>query len=186
MTISIHIDRHSTSSARQFQGIDRWSLGRRAVFVLAALLILVMALPGFLRLGGFQVIAVNGHSMGQAVPDQSIVITRIVPGESLRTGDVVVIGANWLDGGAEATKIVHRLNLVVATPDGLLGYTSGDANVIADPLPVSLHGEVPLVSAVMPSAGIFYGISSTTIFAIATMLLLLVSDRSMLTDGDST
>ena len=180
MTISAYIDGRSPDSGHPLPRTDWRSLIRHAVFGLAVLLIVLMALPGLLRLGRLQLVAVNGHSMGQAVPDGSIVITRSVPGESLRTGDVVVFSARWLDGDSSATNVVHRLSLITPTPAGPVGYTSGDTNVIADPTSLSLHGEVPVVTMVVPFAGIFYGMSSRTIFfgVIGLVLLLLVSSRS--------
>ena len=120
-------------------------------------LILLAVLPGLLRIGGLQVVAVNGHSMGQAVPDQSIVVTRRVPGNSLQAGDVVVFSAMWPDRAGRATNVVHRLNVIASNPTGLMGYTSGDANLLADPLPVDLTANQALVIGVFPMAGLAYG-----------------------------
>lgn len=167
----------------QFQGMGWWFIARRVIFGITALLFLLVALPGLLRLGGLQLIAVNGHSMGQAVPDQSVVIARSVRGEALRAGDVVVFGSRWLDETARTTNVVHRLSLITVTQDGLVGYTSGDANAVTDPLPLKLQGGLPLVKTVVPFAGIFYGLSSKIIFlgAIGLILLLMVSYRPILT-----
>ena len=185
MTISAHIDGRSPDSGHPSPRTGWRLLIWHVVLRLAMLLIVLMAAPGLLRIGGLQLVAVNGHSMGQAVPDQSIVITRSVSGESLRTGDVVVFSARWLDGDSSATNVVHRLSLITPTPTGLEGYTSGDANLVADPTSLSLHGDVPVVTMVVPFAGIFYGLSSRTIFfcAVGLMLLFLVSSRFGSTSG---
>lgn len=127
---------------------------RRGVAAFAVLLIMFALLPGLLRIGGVQVTAVNGHSMRQAVPDHSIVVTRPVSGDSLRTGDVVVFSARWLDGTAGATSVVHRLSLITSAQAGSVGYTTGDANVVTDPLPVNLSMNQALVIGVIPLAGI--------------------------------
>ena len=186
MTISAYIDGRSPDSGHPLPRSDRRLPIWNAVIGLAMLLIVLMAIPGLLRIGGLQMAAVNGHSMGRAVPDQSIVITRSVSGESLRTGDVVVFSARWLDGDSSATNVVHRLSLITPTPAGPVGYTSGDTNVIADPTSLSLHGEVPVVKLVVPYAGIFYGMSLTNLLmgAIGFILALLaltwrVQERSI-------
>lgn len=185
MAIPAYINGHSPDSEHLFPRTGWRSPIRHVVFGLVVLLIVLVAVPGLLRIGGLQMIVVNGHSMGQAVPDQSIVITRSVSGESLRTGDVVVFGARWLDGDSNATNVVHRLSLITPTPAGPVGYTSGDTNVIADPTSLSLRGEFPVVTMVVPFAGIFYGMSSRTIFfcAVGLMLLFLVSSRFGSTSG---
>ncbi|MCH7971218.1 MAG: hypothetical protein IH960_09295 [Chloroflexi bacterium] len=93
-----------------------------------------------------------------------------------------------MDNGASATNVVHRLNVIASTPTGLVGYTSGDTNVIADPQAVSLQGEMPVVKLGVPFAGVFYEMSSKTIFlvVIGLVFLLLVSTRSSSNTGGST
>ena len=115
MTISVHINEYLPISENRLQRHEWRLLIRRAVIGLAMLLIVLLALPGLLRIGGMQVVTVRGHSMGQAVPDQSIVITRSVSGDSLRRGDVVVFVANWSDGVTTTTSVVHRLSLITPT-----------------------------------------------------------------------
>ena len=108
------------------------------------------------------------------MPDKSVAITRFVDGESLRTDDVVVFHADWSGLDSRITNVVHRLSLVVPTADGLVGYTTGDANLIADPQPVNLQDDVSLVKAIVPFAGVLYGVPSTVIFFGAVGLLLVL------------
>lgn len=160
----------------RFNGIGWRVLAVRAAFGLAMLMVVFAALPGVFRLVDLQIVAVNGHSMGQSVPDGSIVVTRAVGGDLLRTDDVIVFRAGWLEGNAGTTNVVHRLSLIVPTPKGLMGYTTGDANVVADPLPVNLRGEVSVVKAVVPYVGNFYGTASRAIlFAVMGLVVVVVS-----------
>lgn len=152
-----------------------WLTLLQRVLISMVLLIMVLAvLPGLLRIGGFEVVSVSGGSMGQAVPDKSIVITRLADGDSLRVDDVVVFAAGWLEEGIEQTNVVHRLSLIVPTPEGRVGYTTGDANMITDPEPLSLQGEVSLVKTVVPFVGMFYTVPSKMIFFVVTGMLLTV------------
>ena len=158
--------------------------GTTVLAVLVVAVIAVAAAPHVLKLTGRQLAVISGSSMGTAIPNGSGLITRPTKAESLRAGDVILFTAQWALTDGQPTNVVHRLQLIAPSSRGLLGYTAGDANVLADPEPVVLGEQQPVVVSVVPYLGFVYS-SARNIAqgaALASLLLagllLLVNSRA--------
>ncbi len=141
--------------------------------VLTVAVIAVAAAPQVLKLTGRQLVVVSGNSMGAAIPNGSGVIAQPRPAESLSTGDVILFTAQWARTDGQPTNVAHRLQLIAPSTRGLLGYTAGDANVLADPEPVVLGEEQPVVVSVIPYLGFVYSSAPNIAQEVALVSLLL-------------
>lgn len=111
--------------------------------VVVALLIAAAALAAAIapRAFGYGTVAVSGGSMGESFPNGSLVITRALEAEELRTGDVILIRQQ--DGDSAAAPKLHRIVSLQQDGPQLLARTRGDANAAPDPdlyiLPSRVH-----------------------------------------------
>jgi signal peptidase len=105
-------------------------------YLVAALAIIVLLLvPSFLGLFGYRAYVVYGGSMGSALSNGSIGITRKIEPDAIKVGDVVAIQRS-----SRSLPILHRIIEIDTTASGVRAFiTRGDANQDADP-PVTLQG----------------------------------------------
>lgn len=113
----------------------------RALAFAAALLVLALVGP---RLLGYERYAITGGSMGEAVPQGSLVLAHATTARDLRPGDV----ATFVPAG-HRERVTHRV--VGTSPDGLT--TRGDANPAADPWHLAPDTAVHRVVADVPHVG---------------------------------
>jgi len=102
----------------------------------AALAIIVLLIvPAILALFGFRAYVIYGGSMGAALPNGSIGITRQIDAESIDIGDVVA-----LKKSSHSLPVLHRV-IAIDTSSGTAKFvTQGDANKEPDAEPVALQG----------------------------------------------
>lgn len=92
---------------------------------------------------------VQGNSMYPYIEDQdAVLVMPSDPGE-LEPGDVVV----FPDPEQEGFSIVHRIVSIEERHGRLYAVTKGDANPVADPLPVPLTRISGKVKVVLPMGG---------------------------------
>lgn len=98
---------------------------------------LVVALIGAMVLGalwahraGWGLVSVHGGSMGDAIPNGSLVITKTEPASNVAAGDVILIRVRAEDGSSSAPKL-HRVMAIENLDGQVVVRTKGDAN--ADP-----------------------------------------------------
>jgi signal peptidase len=128
------------STTRSGSSVARAVLIATLVTIIAGLGLLVVARPF-----GVGTVVTHGVSMGDAVPNGSLAVTRDTARDDVRVGDIIVIEAG-------ATKI-HRV-VGVAEQDGeRVVQTQGDATGSADPGFYALHAHTPRVITVVPLLG---------------------------------
>ena len=100
------------------------------------------------RILGFSVLRVATGSMEPAIPEKSMLLVRqTAPGEIV-PGDIITFFSP--DPGLDGAPVTHRVQSVEQRDGAICFITKGDANVIADPDPVSaelLVGKVVFISA---------------------------------------
>jgi signal peptidase I len=129
--------RDSTGRVAQY---GRLLLITTLVTIIAGLGLLVVARPF-----GIGTVLTHGSSMGDAVPNGSLAVTRTTSKADVRTGDIIVIDT-------AATKI-HRV-IAIADRDGeRVVQTQGDATGGPDPGFYALGSDTPRVVAVVPVLG---------------------------------
>lgn len=103
----------------------------------ATLLIAVIAVAAAsaFAASGFSVFVLKGHSMEPTITPGSLVIVREIAAERLAVGDVAVFQVGWVETDIVAA---HRVTDLVSEEQGILAYTMGDGNKVADPEPVVL------------------------------------------------
>ena len=164
---------------------DSYSFVKRVLIAgLIGIFVIVVAaqaaLPWALGLSGHELTVVHGPSMGSAAANGSIVVTESRDSGSLRIGDIVVFEAPWALSDGKPTNVVHRLELITPTTRGLLGYTAGDANVLADPEPIALGQSQQAVVAVIPHLGILYSSEWTSAANLILVILLIAGTTVVL------
>ncbi|HUS82304.1 MAG TPA: signal peptidase I [Dehalococcoidia bacterium] len=118
-------------------------------YLAAALAIIVLLIvPVILTLFGYRTYVIYGGSMGSALRNGSIAITRRVEAKSVNVGDVVAIRRS-----ARSLPVLHRI-VDVETSDGTRRFvTQGDANKEPDSEPASLQGTGDRVVFSIPYLG---------------------------------
>jgi signal peptidase len=119
----------------------RW-LARLVVLALAGLLIAVLSVLVIVpRLTHGAALTVLTGSMRPSLPVGSVVIERPVDRTTLRVGDI----ATYQQARGRAVYITHRIAAIDTTTSPTLLTFKGDANRVADPMPVpvtAVHGKV--------------------------------------------
>ena len=111
-----------------------------------ALLLALVVVPNLL---GYPTVTVQGGSMGNSIPGGSLAITRWVPADEVRPGDVILISH---EGSGKSQKI-HRVVSIEEQAGELVAVTKGDANAAVDPdLPI-LEGQVAVHTYTIPYLG---------------------------------
>jgi signal peptidase len=106
-----------------------------AYLVAALAVVVLLTVPIVLAPLGCRAYVIYGGSMGSALPNGSIGITRQIDADSIKVGDIVAMKRS-----SRSLPILHRI-IGIDTSDGTPKYvTQGDANKEPDPDPVSLQG----------------------------------------------
>ena len=114
----------------------------------ALALIVLLAIPTTLALFGYRAYVIYGGSMGSALRNGSLAVTRQIDPDSINVGDVVAISKS-----SHSLPVLHRI-IDVQTADGARRFvTQGDANSEPDPDPASLRGSGDRVVFSIPYLG---------------------------------
>jgi signal peptidase I len=101
----------------------------------ALAVVVLLTVPLLLAPFGCRAYVIYGGSMGAALPNGSIAITRRIDAEAVKVGDVVAIKKS-----SRSLPVLHRV-IGIDTSSGVPKYvTQGDANKAPDADPVSLRG----------------------------------------------
>jgi signal peptidase len=141
------VDAREAGASPDVQGNTR-SGGHVARVVLVAILMTIVTALGLLvvaRPFGIGTVVTHGVSMGDAVPNGSVAVTRETAKEDVGPNDIIVIEAG-------ATK-VHRVIAVEEHEGQRVVRTQGDATGSPDPGFYALHARTPRVVAVVPLLG---------------------------------
>ena len=134
------------------------------VLVTAGALVLAAGI-GF-RVADFHVQTVLSGSMRPALSPGDLAITQGVPMGSLRVGDVIVFTPP-----TETQQVIHR----IASRDGDVITTKGDANSVADPWHVTLQGTTGYrLVFVVPYLGWLTELRSAALIAAGLIVALLI------------
>ena len=115
-----------------------------------------MAAP---RLFGYSTLVVHGGSMGEAIPNGSLVIARRIAADQVQVGDVILVREQ--SGGDPALPKIHRVTSVQADGDRIVVRTKGDANQTEDPQPYVLADRVLTPARHLPYLGYLVGFVTT-------------------------
>ncbi len=119
-----------------------------AYLVAALAIIVLLVVPSILALFGYRAYVVYGGSMGSALSNGSIGITRKIDPAAIQVGDIVAIKRS-----SRSLPILHRI-IEIDTSDGTRKFvTRGDANEDPDPQPVTLQGAGDRVVFSIPCVG---------------------------------
>lgn len=147
------------------------------LLLLAAIgLLLAATLPGLL---GYHTTIIYGGSMGRALPAGSVAVTQMVDASAVEPGDV--IGYRRRDS---QQVVFHRVVSIDDVDGRRIATTRGDANVTADPQPLTLtaKGErlvyyVPWVGYVLAFVRSPQGLASVVGAPVTVWLILLAGWR---------
>lgn len=150
---------------RRLAPVARWTAG-----LLTGLA--VLSCVGFAvatRVLHYQPVAVYSGSMEPKIPVGGLVFERIVPGSTIRVGDVISFADPY-----DSTRVVtHRVVRILKTRDGDGYRTRGDANPSRDPWTLKLPARVGTVRATVPFVG--YALVYAQTREIRTLLILIAA-----------
>lgn len=89
------------------------------------------------------VFTVDGSSMAPAYERGDLIITKRAAASTLTAGDSIVFLPPWT--AAAGQPVVHRLVAISAVRDKALAFTRGDANLVADPVPLDVTAGADVV-----------------------------------------
>lgn len=135
-----------------------------ALFVVACLAVFAGGIA--FRMNGLHVQTVLSGSMRPTAQPGDLAITEAVPTSSLRVGDVIVfMPPNAL------VPVLHR----IASREGNVVTTKGDANSVADPWHITLAGATGYrLVFVVPFAGYLVQLRGAALIASGLMVALLI------------
>lgn len=140
--------------------VERFSLIAAVVLVYGLLAVmLVFVMPG---LFGFKTYSGTGSSMGDTIPDGSLIVTRAVASEDVEIGDVIAF--RW--PGFEHT-ITHRVIGIRSQGDVPVFITMGDGNQTRDPFPTSGDQQIRQVVYSAPYLGSYLPVARSLIYVLA-------------------
>jgi signal peptidase len=99
------------------------------------LVIEVLGIGLLFRTGAWEAMPVLSGSMRPTMPPGSVVVAERVPIGHLRKGDVIVFHPP-----DSSQLVVHRIVSIESSNDGPVIQTKGDANNVADPWRIRIHG----------------------------------------------
>ncbi|MEZ5410635.1 MAG: DUF2341 domain-containing protein [Acidimicrobiales bacterium] len=146
----------------------------------AALLVAVTVIAAVVAVGaglaaGYRPVVITGGSMGEAMPDRSLVVAR--PAERVAVGDVLVMRRT-----GRAT-ITHRVTELEPGAEGgpLLAITRGDANEYVDPAPYPLGRRELVARWTIPALGGLVLRAATPLVgsAIVTLVVLILATAAL-------
>ncbi len=107
-----------------------------AYLVAAVALVVLLFIPSILGLFGYRSYVIYGGSMGAALREGSVGLTRKIDGSAIKVGDVVAVKRS-----SHSTPVLHRVVEIDTGANGVRTFvTRGDANKNADAQPVTLQG----------------------------------------------
>lgn len=147
-------------------------VARRVVDVAAVAGVLCAATVVALLLAGWRPVVLLSGSMAPGMPAGTLVLTRPVPAEAVRVGDVVTVP---LPGSA--APVTHRVAGLRPSADGrVLATLRGDANAADDPEEYALPDRTRRAAVQVPRAGrLVTGASGTVLTVGAGALVLLAA-----------
>lgn len=126
------------------------------LFMILALCVMVMS--------GFRLYVVTSGSMAPAIPTGSMILVSREPFSGIREGNIVTYRLNGGD-----TVVTHRVVAVDSRKKDL--RTKGDANALADPVPVSDRQIIGVVRMIVPYLGIIWVRSGRLLLAVVIILV---------------
>lgn len=129
-----------------------------AVYGLLAVM-LVFVMPG---LFGFKTYSGFGASMGETIPDGSLIVTRSVASADVEVGDVIAF--RW--PGFEHT-ITHRVVDIGSRGGTPVFVTQGDGNPTRDPFPTFGDQQIRQVVFTAPHLGAYLPLVRSLVYVLA-------------------
>lgn len=140
--------------------VERLSLITGVVLVYGVLAVmLVFVMPG---LFGFRTYSGIGSSMGDTIPDGSLILTRSVASEEVEIGDVIAF--RWPNF---EHPITHRVVDVGSRGDTPVFVTKGDGNLRADPFPTFGDQQIREVIFSVPHLGTYLPVIKSLVYVLA-------------------
>jgi signal peptidase len=125
------------------------TIARVTTALVAGAVVTFVAAYAALLAAGFRPVAVYSGSMRPTLGVGSLAVDRVVPGASVRVGDVITFDDPYVKG----RLVTHRVAEIVRTKHGLAYRTKGDANAARDPWAIRLDDQVGRVAFDVPLAG---------------------------------
>ena len=113
------------------------------------------------RLFGYGVLVVSGGSMGESMPNGSLVIARWGAAEQVEVGDVILVREEG--AGPQEWPKVHRVVSLEENGGQVLVRTKGDANGAVDPDVYVLPDRVLTPAYTLPYLGHLVGFAKTSV-----------------------
>ena len=141
-----------------------------AAFICALLaLAAALAVAVVPRLFGYGTLVVHGGSMGERIPNGSLVFARWIPAEKVKVGDVILVREET--AGDPARPKIHRVVWLEQNEGQVLVRTKGDTNETVDPHLYVLPSRVATPAHTVPDLGYVIGFVQTPLgWALAVML----------------
>ena len=131
------------------------SHGKIGAVLIAAVVATVAGLIVALSIGpDWRAYTVQGGSMQPVYDPNDLIITSATDAKNVRPGQIIVFVADWASEKYEH-RVVHRVAAVGEIDGQPIAYTRGDANLIADPRPVDLQGDVRVVRFSLAAGGMW-------------------------------
>lgn len=129
--------------------------GKIGVLLLAVGLMTIVVFSGGPGFGpDLRAYTVQGNSMQPVYEPGDLIITSTKGARSVQPGEIIVFVADWASDKYDH-RVVHRVAAVGEIDGHRIAYTRGDANLIADPVPVDLAGDVRVVHYKLHAGGIW-------------------------------
>lgn len=119
-----------------------------AVFAAALIGGVVFSALSF-RGDGYRVVSVHGGSMGNSIPNGSLVLAQWQRDSDIATGDVILVR----EDSASTQPKIHRVIDVTEEDDSYVVHTKGDGNETPDPEPFRLPDRVLVSRGHVPYLG---------------------------------
>ena len=97
---------------------------------------------------------VQGGSMEPHYQQGDLILTSRSGSTNVEPDEIIVFKADWASKQYEQ-RVVHRVAAVAEIDGKPVAFTRGDANSIADPIPVDLTGDVRIVRYTVGSGGVW-------------------------------
>jgi signal peptidase I len=168
-------------------GLLRWlAYGAFVIFLVALASALAAAVVP--RAFGYSTLVVQGGSMGDSIPNGSLVIARRTAAEQVRVGDAIVVQEET-DNEPSRPKL-HRIVSLDEEGGQTFVTTKGDANQTADPNEYILPDRVLTPALTVPHLGYLAGFAMTPLGWVFLVLLpatvlAAITLRGIWTDDDA-
>ena len=141
-----------------------------AAFICALLaLATALAVAVVPRLFGYGTLVVHGGSMGERIPNGSLVFARWIPAEKVKVGDVILVREET--AGDPARPKIHRVVWLEQNEGQVLVRTKGDTNETVDPRLHVLPSHLATPARTVPYLGYAIGFVQTPLGWVLLVLL---------------